>query len=85
MSTGTLQLSNNGRVFIASGARRWEVGFREIQAAERSTAAEWSTPVLVLFQTEQFGPDGPIFWRVTIVHLTPPQQRALTGGIAKRI
>lgn len=85
MSTGTLHLSNDGQVFIASGARRWDVGLREIQAAERPTADEASTPVLVLFQTEQFGPDGPIFWRVTIVHLTPPQQRALTGGIAKRI
>jgi beta-lactamase regulating signal transducer with metallopeptidase domain len=85
MSAGTLQSHNDGHVFIASGASRWDVGFREIQPAERPTAAERSTPVLVLFQTEQFGPDGPIFWRVTIVHLTHPQQRALTGGIAKQI
>ena len=42
-------------------------------------------PVLVVFHAQQFGPDGPIFWRVTIVHLTPTQQRAITGGIAKQI
>ena len=45
-----------------------------------------SAPVLVVFQGQQFGPDGPIFWwRVTIVHLTPGQHRAITGGIAKQI
>jgi hypothetical protein len=79
MSTGKLQSHNDGHVFIASGTSRWDVGFREIQAAEAPT------PVLVLFQTEQFGPDGPIFWRVTIVHLTPGQHRAITRGIAKQI
>jgi beta-lactamase regulating signal transducer with metallopeptidase domain len=42
-------------------------------------------PVLVVFQGQQFGADGPIFWRVTIVHLTPAQQRAITGEIAKQI
>jgi len=85
LSTGTLQSRNDGQAFIANGASRWDVGFREIQAAERTTAAQASTPVLVLFQTEQFGPDGPIFWRVTIVHLTAPQQSALTGGVAEQI
>ncbi len=43
------------------------------------------SPVLVVFHGEQFGPDGPIFWRVTVVHLTPSQQRAITGGVPKQI
>jgi hypothetical protein len=55
------------------------------QAAERPTAVETQTPVLVFFHAQQFGPDGPIFWRVTIVHLTPAQRRAITVGIAKQI
>jgi beta-lactamase regulating signal transducer with metallopeptidase domain len=42
-------------------------------------------PVLVVFQGEQFGPNGPVFWRVTILHLTSAQQRAITGGIQKQI
>jgi len=42
-------------------------------------------PVLVIFRAQQLGADGPIFWRVTIVHLTPAQQRAVTGEIAKQI
>ena len=41
--------------------------------------------VLVVMQSEQFGIDGPVFWRITVVHLTPTQQRAITGGIPKRI
>lgn len=44
-----------------------------------------TAPVLVLFESKQFGPDGPIFWQLTIVHLTPAQRRALTGGTAKQI
>jgi len=84
-STGRLQSHNDGNIFIASRASRRDVAFREIQAAQRPAAAETSTPVLVLLQAEQFGPDGPTFWRVTIVHLTPTQQRAPTGGIAKQI
>jgi len=44
-----------------------------------------STPVLVVFQGEQFGPNGPVFWRVTILHLTPAEQRIITGGIPKQI
>ncbi len=44
-----------------------------------------SAPVLVVFQGEQFGPDSPIFWRVTILHLTPTQQRVIIGGIPKQI
>ena len=43
------------------------------------------SPILVIFNAQQFGPDGSIFWRVTIVHLTPAQQRAITGGIASQI
>jgi hypothetical protein len=42
-------------------------------------------PVLVVFQGEQLGANEPVFWRVTIVQLTPAQRRAITGGIAKRI
>jgi beta-lactamase regulating signal transducer with metallopeptidase domain len=42
-------------------------------------------PVLVVFQGEQFGANEPVFWRVTIVQLTPAQRRAIPGGIAKRI
>jgi hypothetical protein len=41
--------------------------------------------VLVVFQGEQFGLNGPIFWKVTILHLTPAQQRAITGGVPKQI
>jgi hypothetical protein len=71
---------------MASGASRWVVRFREIQAKERRGAAvDVPTPVLVVFQAHQFGPDGPIVWHVTMVHLTSRQQRGLTGGIAKQI
>jgi hypothetical protein len=85
-TTRTLQSRSDGHVFIASGASRWDVGFREIQASERRRAAvDALTPVLVVFQAHQFGPDGPIVWHVTMVHLTSRQQRALTGGIAKQI
>jgi hypothetical protein len=42
-------------------------------------------PVLVVFRGEQFGPDGPVFWHVTVVHLTPAQQRAITRGVPKQI
>ena len=42
-------------------------------------------PVLVVFQGEQFGANGPVFWRVTILHLTPAQQRAIAGGFPKQI
>jgi hypothetical protein len=41
--------------------------------------------VLVVMQTEQFAIDGPVFWRITLVHLTPAQQRAITGGVPKQI
>lgn len=43
------------------------------------------TPVLVIFQGEQFGVNGPVLWRVTVLHLTPAQQRALAGGFPKQI
>jgi beta-lactamase regulating signal transducer with metallopeptidase domain len=42
-------------------------------------------PILVVFQGEQFSPNGPVFWRVTILHLTPAQQRTIAGGIQKQI
>ena len=41
--------------------------------------------VLVVFQGEQFGANGPVVWRVRILHLTPAQQRVITGGISKKI
>jgi hypothetical protein len=41
--------------------------------------------VLVVMQTEQFGSNGPVFWRITVVHLTTAQQRAITGGVPKQI
>src|SRR5271165_2910761 len=44
-----------------------------------------SAPVLVVFQGEQFGLNGPVFWRVTVLHLTPSQQRAIAGGFPKQI
>ncbi len=44
-----------------------------------------AAPVLVVFQGEQFGPNGPVFWRVTILRHTPAQQRVITGGIQKQI
>jgi hypothetical protein len=43
------------------------------------------SPVLVIFQGEQFGVNGPVLWRVTVLHLTPAQQRAITGGFPKQI
>jgi beta-lactamase regulating signal transducer with metallopeptidase domain len=52
-------------------------------AMERMSKA---TPaVLVVLQGEQFGMDGPVFWRLTVVHLTQLQQRILTGGVPKKI
>ena len=43
------------------------------------------TAVLVVMQSAQFGIDGPVFWRLTIVHLTQVQQLAISGGIPKQI
>jgi beta-lactamase regulating signal transducer with metallopeptidase domain len=40
--------------------------------------------VLVVMQGQQFCADGPIFWRLTVVHLTPAQQRILSGGVPKQ-
>jgi beta-lactamase regulating signal transducer with metallopeptidase domain len=42
-------------------------------------------PVLVIFQGEQFGVNGPVLWRVTVFHLTPAQQRMISGGVPKKI
>ena len=44
-----------------------------------------AAPVIVVFQGEQFGANGQVLWRVTIVHLTPFQQRILSRGLAKQI
>ena len=44
-----------------------------------------SAPVLVVLHGEQFGANGPVFWRLTIVQLTPSQHRAITGGFPKQI
>jgi beta-lactamase regulating signal transducer with metallopeptidase domain len=41
--------------------------------------------VLVIFQGAELGPDGPVLWRVTVLHITPAQQVLLTGGIQKQI
>jgi hypothetical protein len=81
--TRTPKSRSDGDIFIARGASPWDVGPRDPEAAERPTASP--APVLVVFHAQQFGPDGPIFWRVTIVHLTPAQQRVLAGEIAKQI
>jgi len=43
------------------------------------------TPVYIVFHGEQFSANGPIFWQLTIIHLTPLQQRAISGGVAKQI
>ena len=47
--------------------------------------AEVPVALLVVMQGEQFGVDGPVFWRLTIVHLTQSQQLAINGGIPKQI
>ena len=47
--------------------------------------AEAASAVLVVMQGEQFGVDGPVFWRLIIVHLTQAQQRAISGGVPKQI
>src|SRR5208283_3208098 len=44
-----------------------------------------AAPVFVMFQAEQFGANGPIFWRVTVLHFTASQQRFLTGGFPQQI
>ncbi len=41
-------------------------------------------PVLLVFRSEQFGLNGPVFWHVTVFRLTPAQQRAITGGVPKK-
>ena len=41
--------------------------------------------VLVIFQSASLGPDGPVFWRVTVFHLSPAQQVFLSGGARKQI
>lgn len=48
-------------------------------------STEAPTAVLVVLQGQQFGVDGPVFWRLTVVHLTALQQRIVAGGIPKKI
>jgi beta-lactamase regulating signal transducer with metallopeptidase domain len=42
-------------------------------------------PMLVVFQGAELSPNGPMLWRVTILRLSPAQQRIVTGTIAKQI
>jgi beta-lactamase regulating signal transducer with metallopeptidase domain len=56
-----------------------------IHAASRFPLEFIASPVLVVFQGEQLGANGPVFWRVTIIHLTAAQQRAISGEIPKQI
>lgn len=46
--------------------------------------SEVPTAVLVVMRGKQFGVNGPVLWRLSIVHLTQYQQRRLTGGDRKR-
>ena len=81
--------------FVASAQRRVPQPLFEdeltasamLVPANLTTTQSGMTPsaVLVVMQTEQFGNDGPVFWRLTIVHLTPAQQRAMAGGAPKQI
>lgn len=41
--------------------------------------------VLVVMQGQQFGVDGPIFWRLTVIRFTLAQQRMITGGVPRKI
>jgi len=50
-----------------------------------SQANSVPSAVLVVMQGEQFGVDGPVLWRLTIVRLTRAQRRAIFGGIPKQI
>ena len=42
-------------------------------------------PVVLLFEGEQFGPNGPVLWRVMVIRLTPYQQEMLSGQVPKQI
>ena len=41
--------------------------------------------VLVLFQGQQFGQNGRIFWQIMVLHLTPAQRQVLSEGVPKKI
>lgn len=45
---------------------------------ERNTRAP--SAVLVIMESAQLSVDGPVFWRVTVVHFTQVQQRIVTRG-----
>jgi beta-lactamase regulating signal transducer with metallopeptidase domain len=83
------RVATKPRVVLAQRVRANEVA-DEFAPAPIMTLASFPieltpAPVLVVFQGEQFGPNGPVFWRVTILHLTPAQQRAIAGGLPKQI
>ncbi len=40
--------------------------------------------VLVVVQGEQFGINGPVFWRLTVFQLSPRQPHVTTGGIPRK-
>ncbi len=41
--------------------------------------------VLVIFQGESLGPDGPVLWRVTVFRVSPVQQSTLSTSAPKKI
>ncbi len=53
-----------------------------VAAAQREPTA---APVLIVFEGEQIGVNGPCVWQVTVFHLTPTHERLITGGISKQI
>jgi hypothetical protein len=53
-----------------------------VATSEREAA---QAPVIVVLEGKQFGADGPILWRLTVVQLTPAQQRVFAGTIPKQI
>ena len=52
-------------------------------AMEQSTEAP--SVVLLVMQGEHLGVNGPVLWRLTVVHLTQLQQRIVNGGASKKI
>ena len=79
------RVATKPRVVLAQRVRENEFAPPPIMALSSFPIELTPAPVLVVFQGEQFGPDGPVFWRVTILRLTPAQQRVITGGSPKQI
>ena len=42
-------------------------------------------PVIVVFHSSQFVANGQVYWQVTVLRLTQPQQRAVIGGFGRQI